>query len=146
MQPIGNAFCHKCGWTFTPIFDPYPKGDKDHLFIARSLWNAVHETDEIRLDLEKNILKLESLLDEKSCMVEKLKDNVAMVGKEQRETKSELEMKIKELECQLEERTHEVLQLQSELMNAKREAREAMDKKHKWQRRFDEKWDGPIND
>lgn len=68
LQPIETAFCKKCGWTFNPIFDAYPKGDKDHLFVMRSLWNAVHDTDAIRINLENKTQELESLRKEKDTL------------------------------------------------------------------------------
>lgn len=68
MQPIEDAFCKKCGWPFNPIFDAHPKGDKDHLFVMRSLWNAVHDTDTIRINLENKMQELESLRKEKDTL------------------------------------------------------------------------------
>lgn len=69
MQPIDTFYCNKCGWMFNPVFDAHPKGDKDHLFVMRSLWNAVHDTDAIRINLENKIQDLESLRKEKEALM-----------------------------------------------------------------------------
>lgn len=79
LQSIEHRYCKKCGWTFSPIFDAHPEGDKDHLFVMRSVWNAVHETDAIRINLENKIQELESLRKENNAlgdMVQSLKQQL----------------------------------------------------------------------
>lgn len=69
VQPIGRYFCEKCGWAFNPFFDAHPQGDKDHLFVMRSLWNAVHDSDAMRISLEKEKEVQEVLRKEKDTLM-----------------------------------------------------------------------------
>ena len=81
-QPIENAFCKKCGWTFNPVFDENPKGDKDHLFVMRSIWNAVRKSDAVKKELENKIQEQESVIEEKDVKIELLRENCVKLSSE----------------------------------------------------------------
>lgn len=76
-QPIESAYCKKCGWTFNPIYDAIPKGDKDHLFVMRSLWKAVQDSDAIRLKLENKTHELETITKDKDKLIESLRNELS---------------------------------------------------------------------
>lgn len=96
-QPIENAFCKKCGWTFNPVFDEKPKGDKDHLFVMRSTWNAVRNSDAVRRELENKI-------QEKESETQRLT-----------EERMRLSMDVSALQSELNEKNEEICILQSKL-------------------------------
>lgn len=127
MQPIETPFCKKCGWTFNPIFDAHPKGDKDHLFVMRSLWNAVHDTDTIRINLENKMQELEALRKEKdtlAAMVQRLqqqleaaKADAQLLSAQSKATEVDLRDKMIEITQQLTEANKSLLVKEKEIVS-----------------------------
>lgn len=111
MQPIETFFCKKCGWMFNPIFDAHPKGDKDHLFVMRSLWNAVLDTDAIKINLDNKKKELESLHKEKDTLMatvqsvqkqlEEAQTDAQYLSEQSKAVKGKLRDKIDEISQQL---------------------------------------------
>lgn len=93
MQPIENVFCRKCGWTFNPVFDAHPKGDMDHLFVMRSLWNAVHNSDATRTNLESKIASLEKTLSDSEAKLSKVQKELKVYTDAEAKRQAEEEAK-----------------------------------------------------
>lgn len=86
VHPIGETFCSKCGFTFSPIFEEKPSINDAQLFVHQGLWRSVKKA-------ENNIEELNQKLIE-------LKDKIQKVSEERDNLKniqSEFQIKIKEL-------------------------------------------------
>ena len=58
--PIGEEFCHKCGWMFIPTFASSGDNGSERLLLAQSNWNALNDKANIsetrRKDIERKLL------------------------------------------------------------------------------------------
>lgn len=81
IHPIETYFCKKCGWTFNPIFESTPKGNKEHLFIMQGLWEHIKRMNILKGEQNEKISELEDKC--KNCIDErdKLKDRLTKLQK-----------------------------------------------------------------
>ena len=110
-QPIENVYCRKCGWTFNPVFDEKPKGDKDHLFVMRNLWNTVRKSDAMKKELENKIQEQASVIEEKDVETELLRTETQGLTKE----RTRLWNDVSSLQSELNGKNKEISALQSKL-------------------------------
>ena len=110
-QPIENVYCRKCGWTFNPVFDEKPKGDKDHLFVMRSLWNTVWKSDAMKKELENKIQEQASVIEEKDVETELLRTETQGLAEE----RTRLSNDVSALQSELNGKNKEISALQSKL-------------------------------
>ena len=86
--PIGEAFCHKCGWTFIPTFASQCDNGSERLLIAQSNWNALNDkadnTEAKRKDAERKLSA------EKDTNME-LKEEIRKLKEESRTLLNEIE-------------------------------------------------------
>ncbi len=77
--PVESKYCPKCGWSFNPVFDVSPNGDKDHLFLMQSNWKSLKDSVQIKGQLNETITGLKSSIDEKDATIESLHKKVSQI-------------------------------------------------------------------
>lgn len=132
---IESKYCVKCGWTFSPFFDAFPKGDKDHIFLMQSIWKSVHDSDLAKRRLNETVSSLEMKIKEKDSTVSTLEDELKKCNNRIVELKKELldsqdETQIarvtqKNIEKELQAKIKEISQ---ELNNANKALNESLQK------------------
>lgn len=90
-QHIGEVFCKKCGWTFTPIFEDKPFAEKEKVFILRSLWKKVKEFDSITESLSQKNNSLEFALKENNEIILDLKNELSIRCDENKAKREQLD-------------------------------------------------------
>lgn len=90
-QHIGEVFCKKCGWTFTPIFEDKPFADKEKVFILRNIWKKVKEFDSITESLSQKNNSLEFALKENNEIILDLKNELSIRCDENKAIREQLD-------------------------------------------------------
>ncbi len=77
--PVESKYCPKCGWSFNPVFDISPNGDKDHVFLMQSNWKSLKDSVQIEDQLNETITGLKNSINEKDATIESLHKKVSQI-------------------------------------------------------------------
>lgn len=86
VHPIGETFCSKCGFTFSPIFEENPSINDTQLFVHQGLWRSVKKAENDKEQFNQRFIELKDKIQKVSVERDNLKN-----------IQSELQIKIKEL-------------------------------------------------
>lgn len=86
VHPIGETFCTKCGFVFSPIFEENPSVNDNQLFVHQGLWRSVKNAENDKEHLNQKLLELNNKIQQVSAERDDLKN-----------IQSEFQIKIKEL-------------------------------------------------
>lgn len=86
VHPIGETFCSKCGFTFSPIFEENPSINDTQLFVHQGLWRSVKKAENDKEQFNQRFIELKDKIQKVSVERDNLKN-----------IQSEFQIKIKEL-------------------------------------------------
>lgn len=86
VHPIGETFCSKCGFTFSPIFEENPSINDTQLFVHQGLWRTVKKAENDKEQFNQRFIELKDKIQKVSVE----RDNLKKI-------QSEFQIKIKEL-------------------------------------------------
>lgn len=86
VHPIGETFCSKCGFAFSPIFEENPSTNDTQLFIHQGLWRSVKKAENDKEQFNQKLVELKDKIQKVSAERDNLKN-----------IQSEFQIKIKEL-------------------------------------------------